>query len=32
MVERNAGLPPERRIEFRVIIHLARSWRRAMAI
>jgi adenylate cyclase len=30
MVERNAGLPPERRIEFRIGVHLG-EWRRAMA-
>ena len=27
MVERNAGLPDERRIEFRVGIHLGDAWR-----
>ena len=26
MIERNAGLPPERRIEFRVGIHLGDNW------
>jgi adenylate cyclase len=31
MVERNAGLPPERRIEFRVGIHLGDVLRRATA-
>ena len=29
MVERNAGLPADRRIEFRIGIHWATSWRRA---
>src|SRR4029077_15449537 len=32
MAERSAGLPAERRIDFRVGIHLATSWRRATAI
>ena len=32
MVERNAGLPPERRIEFRVGVHLGDVVEEAMAI
>ena len=32
MIERNAGLSPERRIEFRVGIHSATSSKRATAI
>jgi len=32
MVERNSGLPPERRIEFRVGIHLGDASRTATAI
>jgi adenylate cyclase len=32
MIERNAGVPPDKRIEFRIGIHLATSSRRATVI
>ena len=32
LIERNAGVPPDKRIEFRVGIYLGMPWRKATAI